>query len=51
MRLKNKRIFITAAAQGIGKAISEAFVKEGAELYASDINYELISSFFLIDIF
>ena len=44
MRLKNKRIFITAAAQGIGKAISEAFVKEGAELYASDINFELISS-------
>lgn len=38
MRLKNKIAIITGAANGIGLAISEAFVKEGAILIASDID-------------
>lgn len=38
MRLKNKIAIITGAANGIGLAISEAFVKEGAILIAADID-------------
>jgi NAD(P)-dependent dehydrogenase (short-subunit alcohol dehydrogenase family) len=38
MRLKNKVAVITGAANGIGLAISEAFVKEGAIVIAGDIN-------------
>lgn len=44
MRLKNKKVFITAAAQGIGRAISETFIKEGAQVFASDLNIELLST-------
>ena len=40
MRLKNKNILVTAAAQGIGKATALAFVKEGANVIATDINSE-----------
>jgi NAD(P)-dependent dehydrogenase (short-subunit alcohol dehydrogenase family) len=32
MRLKNKVAVVTGAANGIGLAISEAFVKEGSNL-------------------
>ena len=38
MRLKDKRISVTAAAQGIGRATALAFQKEGAEVIATDIN-------------
>ena len=38
MRLKNKKIIVTAAAQGIGKAAAIAFAKEGALVIATDIN-------------
>jgi NAD(P)-dependent dehydrogenase (short-subunit alcohol dehydrogenase family) len=38
MRLKNKKIIVTAAAQGIGKATALAFANEGAEVFATDIN-------------
>jgi len=38
MRLKDKKIVITAAAQGIGKATALAFAKEGASITATDIN-------------
>ena len=38
MRLKDKRIIVTAAAQGIGRATALAFEKEGAEVIATDIN-------------
>ena len=38
MRLKDKRIIVTAAAQGIGRATALAFQKEGAEVIATDIN-------------
>jgi 2-keto-3-deoxy-L-fuconate dehydrogenase len=37
-RLSGKRAVITAAGQGIGRATTEAFVREGAEVIATDIN-------------
>ena len=37
-RLKGKIAVVTAAGQGIGRAIAEAFVKEGATVYATDID-------------
>ena len=37
-RLKGKIAVVTAAGQGIGRAIAEAFVREGATVYASDIS-------------
>ena len=40
MRLKNKKIIVTAAAQGIGQATALAFANEGAEVFATDINEE-----------
>ena len=43
MRLKNKNIVVTAAAQGIGKATALAFVNEGANVIALDINEEKLS--------
>jgi 2-keto-3-deoxy-L-fuconate dehydrogenase len=38
MRLAGKTALITAAGQGIGRATAEAFVAEGAEVWASDID-------------
>ena len=38
MRLQNKKIVVTAAAQGIGRATAIAFSKEGADVIATDIN-------------
>ena len=40
MRLKNKKIIVTAAAQGIGRATALTFANEGAEVIALDINKE-----------
>ena len=40
MRLLNKKIVVTAAAQGIGKAAALAFAREGADVVATDINEE-----------
>lgn len=37
-RLKGKRALVTAAGQGIGRAVAEAFVREGAEVVAADID-------------
>jgi 2-dehydro-3-deoxy-L-fuconate 4-dehydrogenase len=37
-RLEGKRAVVTAAAQGIGRATAEAFVREGANVIAADIN-------------
>lgn len=37
-RLQGKTAIITAAAQGIGKASAIAFAREGAKVYATDIN-------------
>lgn len=36
-RLKGKIAVVTAAGQGIGRAIAEAFVAEGATVFASDV--------------
>ena len=43
MRLKNKKIVVTAAAQGIGRATALAFAKEGANVIATDINEEKLN--------
>lgn len=43
-RLDNKICIITAAAQGIGLATVELFKKEGAIVYALDINAEKLST-------
>ena len=43
-RLQGKTAFITAAGQGIGRAIAEAFVREGAQVIASDISAALLHS-------
>jgi 3-hydroxybutyrate dehydrogenase len=40
MRLENKKIIVTAAAQGIGRATALTFANEGAEVIALDINKE-----------
>jgi 2-keto-3-deoxy-L-fuconate dehydrogenase len=39
-RLKNKRILVTAAGQGIGRAAALAMAAEGAEVFSTDINPE-----------
>lgn len=40
MRLKDRAAIVTGGAQGIGKAISTAFIKEGARVVIGDINGE-----------
>lgn len=42
MRLAGKRAFITAAGQGIGRAIAEGYAREGAEVTATDLNPDLL---------
>ena len=37
-RLKGRIAVVTAAGQGIGRAIAEAFVAEGAQVFASDLD-------------
>ncbi len=37
-RLKDKVALVTAAGQGIGRAISEAFIQEGAKVIATDLD-------------
>lgn len=41
-RLKGKIAVVTAAGAGIGRAIAEAFVAEGATVYATDVNVALL---------
>lgn len=41
-RLEGKRVLITAAAQGIGRATAKAMAQEGAEVLATDINTTLL---------
>jgi 2-keto-3-deoxy-L-fuconate dehydrogenase len=44
LRLNGKRALVTAAAQGIGRSIAEAFVAQGATVYAADLNGELLAT-------
>ena len=44
MRLEGKRALVTAAGQGIGRASAEAMLREGAQVFATDINMETLST-------
>ena len=43
-RLKGKRAFVTAAAAGIGRACAVAFAREGATVFATDIDEKGLNS-------
>jgi 2-keto-3-deoxy-L-fuconate dehydrogenase len=45
-RLKGKTCLITGAAQGIGKAIADAFLREGASIVATDIQLDKLKTEF-----
>jgi 2-keto-3-deoxy-L-fuconate dehydrogenase len=45
MRLKGKTALVTAAGQGIGKAAALALAAEGAQVWATDVNGELLKSY------
>ena len=40
MKLKNKNAIVTGAAQGIGRAIAQRYLQEGAKVVVSDVNDE-----------
>ena len=44
MRLQGKRALVTAAGQGIGRACAEAMMREGAQVFATDINMETLGT-------
>jgi len=43
MRLAGKRAFVTAAGQGIGRAIAASFLREGAAVVATDLKGDLLA--------
>lgn len=43
-RLAGKTAIVTAAAQGIGRAVAERLMAEGAKVYASDLNGDVLST-------
>jgi 2-keto-3-deoxy-L-fuconate dehydrogenase len=45
MRLQGKKALVTAAGQGIGQASALALAKEGAEVWATDVNAKLLESY------
>ena len=44
-RLAGKNAFVTAAGQGIGRAVALAFAAEGAHVWATDVNEKLLESY------
>jgi NAD(P)-dependent dehydrogenase (short-subunit alcohol dehydrogenase family) len=42
-RLAGKTAFITAAAQGIGRGAALAFAREGAQVWATDVNAKALA--------
>ena len=42
-RLQGKTVVVTAAGQGIGRAIAERLLAEAAQVHASDLNPDLLS--------
>ncbi len=42
-RLAGKKAFVTAAGQGIGRAVAETFAREGATVVATDLNTDLLA--------
>jgi 2-keto-3-deoxy-L-fuconate dehydrogenase len=44
MRLQGKTAFLTAAGQGIGRAVALAFAREGARVIATDVNEPLLAA-------
>ena len=45
MRLQGKKVLVTAAGQGIGRASALALAAEGAQVWATDINPTLLASY------
>jgi 2-keto-3-deoxy-L-fuconate dehydrogenase len=45
MRLRGKRALVTAAGQGIGRASALALAREGAEVWATDIDESLLEAY------
>lgn len=43
-RLVGKNVLVTAAGQGIGRAVAECFAEHGASVIATDINQEALAS-------
>lgn len=43
-RLDGKRVLVTAAAQGIGRASALAMASEGAQVFATDVNVDALST-------
>ncbi|WP_439140952.1 SDR family oxidoreductase [Planktotalea sp.] len=43
-RLQGKRALVTAAAQGIGRASALAMAREGAHVFATDVNTDVLAS-------
>mgnify|MGYP003679349217 CR=1 FL=1 len=44
-RLAGKRVLVTAAGQGIGRAAANAMAREGAHVIATDINADVLKDF------
>jgi 2-keto-3-deoxy-L-fuconate dehydrogenase len=45
MRLEGKTALVTAAGQGIGRASALALAAEGAQVWATDINGQMLASY------
>jgi 2-keto-3-deoxy-L-fuconate dehydrogenase len=43
MRLQGKKVFVSAAGQGIGRASALAMAAEGAQVWATDVNEKLLA--------